>query len=213
MDGLIFKPEIYGKIYGVTRNVTYAEGLLAQHKLKDHVHGRVYFLEADLAKKDTIERVLEETKADSIFLVTTTNLPPDSISCKNGELSEYSAIRNFFDALVSVFEKDKLPRHVVFSAADNVESIMMQLSEHTPSSSEIIKPLSDGSIAANFSGKGRGAIPILLVLLSRFQMRRKMNGRSTHVWVMDRLTCLQFLTWRILCQQSLIIQNSMMTKT
>ena len=157
MDGLMFHSEIYGKIYGVTRNVTYAEDLLAQHKLKDHVKGRVFFLEADLAKKESIERVLEETRADSIFLVTTTDLPPHSQSCKSGELAEYQAIQNFFDALVATATKDKLPRHVVFSSADDVQSIMEQMSESNPSSKEIISPLGDGSIVANFTGKGRGA--------------------------------------------------------
>ena len=89
LDGLLLHAH-YGKIYGATRNITNAEKLLAKHKQQEHIKGRVNLIEADLAREESIEKVLMETKAESIFLVTTTDMPPHAKSCKAGE------VRNFF---------------------------------------------------------------------------------------------------------------------
>uniref|UniRef100_A0A7S2LKT1 NmrA-like domain-containing protein n=1 Tax=Leptocylindrus danicus TaxID=163516 RepID=A0A7S2LKT1_9STRA len=150
LDGLLLHAH-YGKIYGVSRNITNAEKLLAEHKQQEHIKGRVHLIEADLAKEESVEKVLMETKAESIFLVTTTDMPPHSKSCKVGEMAEYESIKKFFDTLVKVYNKDKISRHVLFSTADNVERIN-SMYEKPP-----IQPLEDGSVVANYSGKGRGA--------------------------------------------------------
>ena len=57
---------------------------------------------------------------------------------------------SFFDTLVTVYKKDNLERHVIFSTEDNVEQIVKDLSNDDDL---FIKPLADGSIVAHYTGK------------------------------------------------------------
>ena len=48
---------------------------------------------------------------------------------------------------------DTIERHVIFSSLDNVQDIQEESGD--PNSPEYIQPLSDGSVVAHFSAKGR----------------------------------------------------------
>lgn len=56
--------------------------------------------------------------------------------------------------VVACYIKDNINRHVIFSSLDNVQGIQED-SGVAPTSAEYIRPLSDGSVVAHFSGKGR----------------------------------------------------------
>lgn len=103
------------------------------------------FWKGDLQNLDDVRRVLQESQATAIVLITTTDIPSDGFS--TAAAAEYQVIESFFRCLKEVYEKDKLPRHVVFSSRDNVQD----------EAKGWIEPLDDGSIVPHFSAKGRGA--------------------------------------------------------
>jgi len=138
--------------------------------------GHVTLLPGDLNDAHSIRAVLASTRATDIFLVTTTDLPPedgDALgSFHESEMREYESICQFFDVLLEVHREDDAPleRHVVFSTNDNVRSLVEWLDRHRDryvddgrlrSSAaaflDNMKPLDDGSIVPHYSGKGRGA--------------------------------------------------------
>lgn len=143
------------------------------------IDGHVTLLPGDLNDAHSIRAVLSSTRATDIFLVTTTDLPPedgDTLgSFHESEMREFESICQFFDVLVEVHRQDDAPleRHVVFSTSDNVRSLVEWLDRHRDrlddvdgggrlrSSAEAfldnMKPLDDGSIVPHYSGKGRGA--------------------------------------------------------
>jgi hypothetical protein len=62
--------------------------------------------------------------------------------------------------VVACHMKDNINRHVIFSSLDNVQGIQED-SGITPNSPDYIQPLSDGSVVAHFSGKGRAGEYVL----------------------------------------------------
>mmetsp|Transcript_4585 Transcript_4585/g.6785 ORF Transcript_4585/g.6785 Transcript_4585/m.6785 type:complete len:724 (+) Transcript_4585:92-2263(+) len=153
----------YSPVFGATRDVSSSGAIEAANM------GAI-MLKLDLDAPETIEKALLETKATYIFLVTTTDLPPHSdttkdyfnssplnrgrASAKEAESKEYDSIICFFDMVVACYIKDNINRHVIFSSLDNVQGIQED-SGVAPTSPQYIQPLSDGSVVAHFSGKGR----------------------------------------------------------
>ena len=139
----------YGPIYGATRDIKTCDARYAQDVLD------VTLVQLDLTDVQALEKVLLETRATSIFLVTTTDMPTGNgdradFGFQSAEDVECDTIKTFFDTLVKVFKADGLSRHVVFSALDNVKSIC-----YSGGSDPWIEPLEDGSICPHFSAKGR----------------------------------------------------------
>lgn len=111
----------------------------------------------DIANGNDVRDALASTKADDIFLVTTTQLPTE-IGQTTGYFAaaedEFQVIIQFFQVLKECYESDKLPRHVVFSVRDNVQDVTRKVLETT--GTLWIPPLDDGSIVPHFSAKGKG---------------------------------------------------------
>lgn len=106
----------------------------------------------DVSSVQDVERILKETQAQAIFLVTTTELPVDVGGTGYGVAmeDEYQVIMNFFNTLVKVHEEDGLERHVVLSTYDNVQRVCQDIQELTGKT--WIAPLDDGSIVPHYSG-------------------------------------------------------------
>lgn len=139
----------YGPLYGATRDVHSPDARYAQDVLD------VTLLQVDLADVRALEKVLAETQATSIFLVTTTDMPSGNsdradYGFQSAEDSECDTIKYFFDTLVRVHRADGLARHIVFSTLDNVKRICSE-----GGGDPWIDPLEDGSICPHFTGKGR----------------------------------------------------------
>lgn len=104
-----------------------------------------------------LEKAFSETRAQAIFLVTTTDLPTDfdqTTGFWEAEEEEFQAIKVFFQTLVKVHEVDYLERHVVMSTRDNVHRIA---AEHLKKTGKVlIQPLDDGTSVPHYSGKARG---------------------------------------------------------
>jgi nucleoside-diphosphate-sugar epimerase len=112
-------------------------------------------LQGDFGSVSDIERILSETHAQAIFVVTTTELPVElgGTGYQAAADVEYQAICDFFHTLIKVFETDGLKRHVVLSTYDNVQRVCQDVFELTGKT--WIEPLDDGSIVPHYSGKGR----------------------------------------------------------
>mmetsp|Transcript_4794 Transcript_4794/g.10658 ORF Transcript_4794/g.10658 Transcript_4794/m.10658 type:complete len:784 (-) Transcript_4794:145-2496(-) len=139
----------YGPIYGATRDIKTCDARYAQDVLD------VTLVQLDLTDVQALEKVLSETRATSIFLVSTTDMPTGNgdradFGFQSAEDVECDTIKTFFDTLVKVFKADGLSRHVVFSALDNVKSIC-----YSGGGDPWIEPLEDGSICPHYSAKGR----------------------------------------------------------
>ena len=150
----------YGPIFGATSSLDHVAD-------PQSIPDGVQLVQVDISNKAEVKRVLLETKATAIFLVTTTDLPPESSamgSLKEAEEFEYDAIVSFFDCLVDVHKQndDGLVRHVVFSCLDDVEAIAAEADDSLLD----IKPLDDGSIVPHYSGKGRAGSYALRLLES-----------------------------------------------
>jgi hypothetical protein len=137
----------YGPVFGATRDVTNPRAV-------EISNWGCHLIEVDLSKPDSVEKALLDTKAASIFLVTTTPMPPDSLSFLEAEEKEFRTIRSFFDTLIKVYNSDKVSRHVIFSSLDNVRQISNDLSKEE--GHPFIEPLDDGTICAHYTGKARG---------------------------------------------------------
>lgn len=138
----------YGPVFGATRDITTSRAVELANR-------GCHLLEVDLSQPGKVEDALTSTKAASIFLVTTTPMPPQSATFLEAEEKELHDIESFFDSLVKVYNQDKLSRHVIFSTLDNVKQIATDLS--TDEGGEpFIAPLADGTICAHYTGKARG---------------------------------------------------------
>jgi len=111
----------------------------------------------DLQNPDHVRKAFMETKAQAIFLVTTTELPTElgqTSGFSDAAEAEYQVIVEFIQLLKQVYDQDKIPRHVVFSTRDNVQKVTREVLEKT---GEVwIDPLDDGSIVPHYSAKGKG---------------------------------------------------------
>ena len=95
----------YGPLYGATRDVHSPDARYAQDVLD------VTLLQVDMADVRALEKVLAETQATSIFLVTTTDMPTGNgdradYGFQSAEDSECDTIKSFFDTLVKVYNLD-----------------------------------------------------------------------------------------------------------
>ena len=135
----------YSPVYGVSRQAD--ESLV--------IHGAT-LVAGDFGSVSDIERILSETRAQAIFVVTTTELPVELGGGTGYQAAadvEYQTIYDFFQTLVKVFDADGLKRHVVLSTNDNVQRVCQDVFELTGKT--WIEPLDDGSIVPHYSGKGR----------------------------------------------------------
>jgi hypothetical protein len=132
----------YSPVYGVTRHPR--DGT-------EELEGAEISL-GNVASAQDVERILLETKAQAIFLVTTTEMPVDGggTGFHVAMEDEYEVIVNFFSTLIKVYQKDQLERHVVFSTLDNVQTMCQDILELTGKT--WITPLDDGSIVPHYSG-------------------------------------------------------------
>ena len=111
----------------------------------------------DISNPDHVLKALLETKAQCIFLVTTTELPTDigqTSGCSDAAEAEFQVIVEFFHLLKQAYAQDQLPRHVVMSTRDNVQKLNREILE--TSGDLWIDPLDDGSIVPHYTAKGRG---------------------------------------------------------
>lgn len=129
----------YSPVYGVTRTKP------------PQLEGAELIL-GDVSSVQDVERILLETKAQAIFLVTTTEMPVDvgGTGFHVAMEDEYQVIVNFFRTLIKVHDQDGLERHVVFSTLDNVQGMCQDILELTGKT--WITPLDDGSIVPHYSG-------------------------------------------------------------
>jgi nucleoside-diphosphate-sugar epimerase len=138
----------YSPVYGFTRSTqdTYLTDALG-----------VVLWPGDLQNPDHLRQALTETKAQAIFLTTTTEMPTElgeTTGFSDSAEAEFQVIVLFFQILKECYQEDGLSRHVVFSTRDNVQKVNRQLLEET---GELwIDPLEDGSIVPHYSAKGKG---------------------------------------------------------
>ena len=143
IKGLV-KTGQYAPVYGATRDVTTVGAIEAS------ILGSIV-VELDPSNASSLERVLLETKAQYLFVVTTTDLTSTNLSFKEAEDQEYDTIITILDMVVACHFQDNLERHVVLSTLDNVKGLLEE------GDLAAIAPLEDGSVVAHYSGKGRAA--------------------------------------------------------
>lgn len=138
----------YSPVYAFTRetsDVYLTDGLNAT------------LLTGDIKNPISVRDALINTKAQAIFLVTTTELPNEigvTTGYSEAAEEEFETIILFFKTLKECYEIDKLSRHVVFSVRDNVQDVTQEILDKT---NELwIEPLDDGSIVPHYSAKGKG---------------------------------------------------------
>jgi hypothetical protein len=111
----------------------------------------------DIQNPDHVLQACTQTKATAIVLITTTDLPSEmgqTSGFSDAAEAEFQVISNFFCILKQAYEKDGIPRHVVFSCRENVQRVNRQ---HYDKTGEVwMEALDDGSIVPHFSAKGRG---------------------------------------------------------
>jgi uncharacterized protein YbjT (DUF2867 family) len=81
IDGLLASGR-YSPVFGATRDVSSLGAIEAANM------GAI-LLQLDLDDPETVEKALLETQAKFIFFVTTTDLPPNSATAKEAEVSDY----------------------------------------------------------------------------------------------------------------------------
>lgn len=146
IEGLVERG--YEPVYGFTRETS-------DRYLTDALGATLFT--GDIQNPDHVRRALVETKAQAIFLVTTTELPAETTRTtlySSLAEAEFQVIAEFFRLLDTVYQQDRLPRHVVFSTRDNVQRVVRELAEATGQT--WIEPLDDGSVVPQYSAKGRG---------------------------------------------------------
>ena len=146
-------------------------------------------LEGQLGNPEDVRKALLATRAQTIFLTTTTEMPVlEAAGCyKSAEEEEYRSIVNFFTTLVQVYHEDGLTRTVIFSTQENVEDLCRKHLEKTGGRDVLIETLDDGSIVPHFSGELIDSydnsspqfvciIPKLFPIFSQRKRRRKGVG-------------------------------------
>ena len=145
----------YLPVYAFSRSETIPSSSAAKTYLTDALGATL--VPGDLENPDDVLKALLTTKAQAIFLVTTTDLPSEphqTSGFSDAVEAEYQVIVNFFRTLKKAYEQDGLPRHVVFSVRDNVQKVVR---EHFKKTGETwMEPLDDGSIVPHYSAKGHG---------------------------------------------------------
>jgi hypothetical protein len=136
----------YSPVYGVTRDAETSSDPYLSDALG------CILLPGDIGDPTHVKQALSSTKAQAIFLVTTTELLENNMDtgCSTAMDAEYDTIIQFFDVLKQVYAADNLPRTVVFSTRDNVQEISNRVLAETGRA--WIEPLDDGSIVPHYSG-------------------------------------------------------------
>jgi hypothetical protein len=146
----------YSPVYGFTSNsnaIDYADQYLSD------ALGCI-LLQGDLSNPKDVEQALRSTKAQAIFIVTTTDLANIADSGMVGAMEEeYNVIVQWFVSLKKVHAQDQLPRTVVLSVRDNVQELCRN---QYP---DWIAPLDDGSIVPHYSGTLFKLYVLVLVLV------------------------------------------------
>lgn len=137
----------YYPVYGFTSN---RETVQDQY-LSDAL--QCIILEGQLGNPEDVRKAFMGTKAQTIFLTTTTEMPVvEGVGFyKSAHDEEYDCIVNFFSTLKQVYQEDGLSRTVVFSTQENVDDLCRKHFQET--GQVLIEPLDDGSIVPHFSGK------------------------------------------------------------
>lgn len=136
----------FSPVYGFTSN----RDALNDQYLSDAL--QCVLLDGSMGNRDDVRKALVSTKAQTIFLTTTTDMPTETHDgFRTAQEEEYESILGFFSTLKQVYEEDKLERTVVFSTRDNVEELCRLHLEKT--GEDWISPLDDGSIVPHYSGK------------------------------------------------------------
>jgi len=147
----------FSPVYGFTSN----RDALNDQYLSDAL--QCVLLDGSMGNRDDVREALVSTKAQTIFLTTTTDMPTETHDgFRTAQEEEYESILGFFSTLKQVYEEDKLERTVVFSTRDNVEELCRLHLEKT--GEDWISPLDDGSIVPHYSAKGRGGEAALKML-------------------------------------------------
>lgn len=127
----------------------------------------LFLIEGELSDPNSIRSIFKTARASSIdiFLVTTTDLPPENstdTSLHDCEEREFQTIKTFFDVLKEVHQERvssniTIERHVVFSTLENVRGLVEWLNAHKVDDELAnMKPLDDGGIVPHYTSKGRG---------------------------------------------------------
>lgn len=136
----------YSPVYGFTSSST----TIQDQYLSDAL--QCVLLEGQLGNPEDVRKALQSTKASTIFLTTTTDMPPDVAGgFHQAYENEYDAIVQFFTILKQVHTDDNIARTVIFSTRDDVQELC--LTKQTQTGKVWIEPLDDGSIVPHYSGK------------------------------------------------------------
>lgn len=149
----------YSPVYAFTSN---PETLNDQY-LSDALQCVV--LDGRISNPDDVAKALHSTKAQAIFLTTTTNMPvvvKAAGGFQSAQDEEYDTIIQWFQTLQKVYQEDKIPRTVVFSTRDNVQELARKKFNET--GQVWIEPLDDGSVVPHYSAKGKGGEAALTML-------------------------------------------------
>jgi hypothetical protein len=143
----------YSPVYGFSSN----PDTISDQYLSDAL--QCILLEGTISNPDDVRKALVSTGAQAIFLTTTTEMPIEEGFVTSGgfqaaEDEEYETIVQWFQTLQQVYQEDKLPRTVVFSARDNVQELARRKLQQT--GTVWIEPLDDGSVVPHYSAKGKG---------------------------------------------------------
>lgn len=148
----------YSPVFGVTRNS------------KETLPEGVTLCVGNVGSIPDVERILLTTRAQAIFLVTTTEMPVDvgGTGFHVAMEDEYEVIMEFFSTLIKVHQQDELERHVVLSVFDDVQGMCHDIHELTGKT--WIAPLDDGSIVPHYSGTSYHDAGFDLSLCIRFNL-------------------------------------------
>jgi hypothetical protein len=136
----------YSPVYGFSSN----HKTVQDQYLSDAL--QCIILDGALGNTEDVRKALMRTKAQTIFLTTTTEVPVVAGGgyYRSAQDEEYDCIVNFFETLKQVYQDDGLSRTVVFSTQENVEDLCRKHFEKT--GDVLIEPLDDGSVVPHFTG-------------------------------------------------------------
>ena len=117
----------------------------------------------NIENRDDVRKALEETAAQAIYLITTTDLvssdaAPDkpATSFDDAAMAEYETMVGVAHIFCDVHRQDPtLSRHLIVSCRDDVQTLNQKIREETGET--WIQPLDDGSVVPHYSAKGKGA--------------------------------------------------------
>jgi hypothetical protein len=136
----------YSPVYGFTSD----RDTISDQYLSDAL--QCVLLEGKLDDPNDVRKALVSTKAQAIFLTTTTEMPIHvGGGFQSAQDEEYECILQWFTTVKRVYAEDKLPRTVIFSTRDNVQELNRKKLEDT--GKDWIEPMDDGSIVPHYSGE------------------------------------------------------------